>query len=194
MDSVTALLTYKLTCVTAGVLIVWMGYRLFTLGIFRSSGDVDVLFDKKAKILIKRGAPGTFFTLFGSLLLVATVWRGLEVESSKPVEKAIATGNESARTTTIGRGFGDADRSYDLSIAQAINTVSEATQADLDTEAFKRAAELLREQRTAVAKKYLSREIFDVYWDAESKNDSELTEAQRKAKSTCKEWMTSKLQ
>lgn len=194
MDSITALLTYKLTCVVAGVFIVWMGYRLFTLGIFRSSGDVDVLFDKKAKILIKRGAPGTFFTLFGSLFLVVTVWKGLEVESAKPSAKATASGTELEKATTVARGFGDGDRSKDLSIAQAMNTVTEAISSDLDTEAFKRAAQMLREERTAIARRYLPKETLDVYWNSESKQTSEMTDAERAAVKTCKEWMVSKLE
>jgi hypothetical protein len=77
MDATAATLIYKLVSLISGAFICFLGYRLFTLGVFTAAGDLDAAF-KDTKVVLKRAAPGTFFALFGAAVIGVTVWRGIE--------------------------------------------------------------------------------------------------------------------
>jgi hypothetical protein len=70
---------YKLACLSVGLTIVCLGYVLFLKGIFNESGDMQGSF-KNYKLVIRKAAPGTYFVLFGSLLIAFTVFKGLDSE------------------------------------------------------------------------------------------------------------------
>ena len=79
---VFAILTYKLSCLTVGSLFCFLGYKLFVLGIWGSSGDLDTRFGNNTLVL-KNAAPGTFFAVLGSAIVVATVIQGINYDWQK---------------------------------------------------------------------------------------------------------------
>lgn len=196
MDPIFALLIYKIICLLVGSVIVWFGYRLFSLGVFKSSGDVDMLFEKKARILLKRAAPGTFFSAFGSVLLIATVWQGFAVTPVGPRQTCEQGSNVRAQTqeeaTTIpavvGLGGGN-DWLQDQFIAQAINTVAKVKAEDIKSDAFKTAVRALLEERLELTKRRLQRADLDLYWRNEGKPLSDLPESERAAVTRSRDWM-----
>lgn len=78
IDGNLALLIYKLVCITSGVFFCFLGYRLFVLGILGTAGDLDSQF-KNTKLILKKAAPGTFFALFGAVIIAGTVFQGFTI-------------------------------------------------------------------------------------------------------------------
>lgn len=70
--------SYKIISLLLGTSISYMGYRLFLAGIWGEAGDVEAQF-KDNKIVIKRAAPGTFFALFGAIVICLTIYEGLSL-------------------------------------------------------------------------------------------------------------------
>ena len=87
---------YKVSCVAAGTLICWMGYKLFVKGVWGDAGNVT-LKSGEWSLLLKHGAPGTFFALFGAGVLVATIWHGMSFDYSDSIA---APGSSPIATTT----------------------------------------------------------------------------------------------
>lgn len=81
MDSTFAILIYKLICIASGVFFCFLGYRLFVLGIFGNAGDLDSQFHN-TKLVLKKAAPGTFFALFGAVIIGGTIMQGLGFKES----------------------------------------------------------------------------------------------------------------
>jgi hypothetical protein len=81
---------YKVFTIAAGVFITYLGYRLFVKGIFNEAGDLDLSF-KNNKLIMKKAAPGTFFTLFGAIIICFAVFRGLSLESKKSSGAPVAS-------------------------------------------------------------------------------------------------------
>ncbi len=67
---------YKLACLAVGSLFCALGYRLFKLGIWGSAGDLDAKFHD-TRLVLKSAAPGTFFAVLGAVIIVVTVWQGI---------------------------------------------------------------------------------------------------------------------
>ncbi|WP_295648239.1 hypothetical protein [uncultured Mucilaginibacter sp.] len=53
---------------------------LFVKGIFNESGDVDASF-KNYKLTVKKAAPGTFFVLFGAIIICFTIFNAIDLKS-----------------------------------------------------------------------------------------------------------------
>ena len=70
---------YKIGCLFTGLIITFLGYKLFLKGIFNKSGDVEGSW-KNLKLIVRKAAPGTYFVLFGSLVIAMTVFKGLTTE------------------------------------------------------------------------------------------------------------------
>lgn len=73
---------YKLCSLMVGVFLAYMGYKLFMSGIWGNAGDLDSKFGN-FKIVLKHAAPGTFFALFGTVIIGLTIFQGLKFESSQ---------------------------------------------------------------------------------------------------------------
>jgi len=67
---------YRLIVVLSGLAIVWLGYRLFRIGVYEKAGELKAAWGDK-NLLLKQVAPGVFFALFGSAILVAGLVRGI---------------------------------------------------------------------------------------------------------------------
>lgn len=71
---------YRIASIAAGVALCWMGYRLFTVGIFAEAGDAEGKWGNK-RIILKRAAPGTFFALFGAIVLSLAINKGIAISN-----------------------------------------------------------------------------------------------------------------
>lgn len=85
---VLATLIYKLACLAVGSFSCYMGYRLFVAGVWGNSGDLRTNFGN-TKLVLRNAAPGTFFVVLGSGVIVATIWQGQHF--SRTQESAPAT-------------------------------------------------------------------------------------------------------
>ncbi|MBC8756348.1 hypothetical protein H2O64_16860 [Kordia sp. YSTF-M3] len=56
---------------------IYLGYKLFAKGIWGQAGDLDIKF-KDNQLILKKAAPGTFFALFGAIIISVTIWKGLD--------------------------------------------------------------------------------------------------------------------
>lgn len=74
--SIFATALYKLACLTVGSVICFLGYSLFRHGAWGNAGDLDAKF-RNGRLLLKSGAPGTFFAVVGAAVVIATIWHGM---------------------------------------------------------------------------------------------------------------------
>ena len=72
--SVTA---YKIASLLVGAAFSYMGYRLFVSGLWGDAGTF-IAQDTNNKLVLKNAAPGTFFALFGTIIVLVTLAKGLE--------------------------------------------------------------------------------------------------------------------
>ena len=78
---IIAIALYKVASLTVGLLLSYMGYRLFMAGVWGVAGDVEASF-KDNKIVFKKAAPGTFFAVLGAAVICFTIYKGLELSAS----------------------------------------------------------------------------------------------------------------
>ena len=67
---------YKSTASLVGLGFAYMGYRLFVQGIFTEAGELTTNWEDRSLVL-RKAAPGTFFALFGTVVVCLSIWRGL---------------------------------------------------------------------------------------------------------------------
>lgn len=91
-----ATLSYGMVTIAAGVALCWMGYRLFRVGIYEKGGDLNASWGSK-KIALKQAGPGTFFALFGAVILGLAVYKGMTI--SIPVSSASGAGQATSAST-----------------------------------------------------------------------------------------------
>ena len=72
---------YKVICLLSGVLLTYMGYKLFMHGIWGHAGNAEAEFGNN-RVLVKKAAPGTFFVLAGTLVIGITIYKGLELNTT----------------------------------------------------------------------------------------------------------------
>lgn len=68
--------TYRIVSLFVGLGFAFMGYKLFMHGVFDKAGELQAAWGEK-KLLLKQAAPGTFFSLFGTVIIVIALWKGL---------------------------------------------------------------------------------------------------------------------
>ena len=68
--------TYRIVSLIVGLGFAYMGYKLFIHGVFDKAGELQAAWGEK-KLLLKQAAPGTFFSLFGTVIIVVALWKGL---------------------------------------------------------------------------------------------------------------------
>jgi len=79
---ILSLTLYKVVAILAGLAFTFMGYKLFIHGIFTEAGELQTNWENRSLVL-KKAAPGTFFALFGTVIVCVSLWRGLTLEPSK---------------------------------------------------------------------------------------------------------------
>ena len=73
---------FKITSLLAGVLFCYLGYKLFTAGIWGNAGNLEVNWNDN-KLLLKKAAPGTFFALFGTAIVIVSIINGFSITTSQ---------------------------------------------------------------------------------------------------------------
>lgn len=81
-QTLVILTLYRIITIVVGLAFAYLGYNLFCRGIFDKAGDLNAAWGN-FKLVIKRGTPGTFFALFGTVLIVFSLWKGVNVEEIK---------------------------------------------------------------------------------------------------------------
>ena len=87
---VFSLTGYKLVTLLTGLVFGLLGYKLFRLGVYEKAGELKTTWGDKSLIL-KQAAPGTFFALFGVILISTTLIKGFDVERMKSVVIPVVT-------------------------------------------------------------------------------------------------------
>lgn len=77
-----SLTIYKVVTILAGLAFAFMGYKLFIHGIFTEAGELHTNWENR-NLILRKAAPGTFFALFGTLIVCTSLWRGLTFEPSQ---------------------------------------------------------------------------------------------------------------
>jgi hypothetical protein len=102
---VIGVILYKLTCLIVGLAICFMGYRLFLADVKTGLSDASVSW-KGAAFSLQRAAPGTFFALFGAVVISVTVWKGFTADATSeqgtPITQAPQKGNNAQPTPSDG--------------------------------------------------------------------------------------------
>jgi hypothetical protein len=92
---------YKIVCLVVGLVIVYLGYTLFVKGVFGESGDVEGSF-KDYKLIVRKAAPGTYFVLFGSIIIGMIVFKGFSMEETKkPAQTKVSPPPSTPDTTNF---------------------------------------------------------------------------------------------
>jgi len=75
----------------AGLVFCVLGYKLFVKGVYEKGGDLNAVWGDK-NLALKQAGPGTFFALFGLLVVGIGIWRdtGLAVGLSIPADSESA--------------------------------------------------------------------------------------------------------
>jgi len=66
---------FKIVSLFVGLGFGYMGYRLFMSGIWGNAGNLETKF-KDGGLVLRQAAPGTFFALFGALIIACTIIKG----------------------------------------------------------------------------------------------------------------------
>ena len=77
---IVVIVVYRAFTIACGLVIVYLGFVLFRLGVYEKAGELKAVWGSK-NLSLKQAAPGTFFALFGAAIIASTVWRGLDFES-----------------------------------------------------------------------------------------------------------------
>lgn len=74
---VIAITIYKICSLATGVLLSFLGYKLFMAGVWGNAGNAEGSFGDN-KLIIKKAAPGTFFVIMGAIVIGLTIMKGLD--------------------------------------------------------------------------------------------------------------------
>ena len=77
---IVSLTIYKVCSLLVGYLSIYLGYKLFAKGIWGESGDLEANFSNN-KLVLKKAAPGTFFVVLGTIIILGTVYKGLDFKN-----------------------------------------------------------------------------------------------------------------
>lgn len=84
------LVIYKIVSLLVGLSFAYMGYRLFMADKTKNAGSLDAS-SGEHKISLKNAAPGIFFSLFGTVLIVFSVLKGISYSHETPHQEAAST-------------------------------------------------------------------------------------------------------
>lgn len=115
-------IAFRLAVIASGLACVYMGYRLFILGVMPGGGGSEIGADAGAiKLTVKNAAPGTVFATFGALLIIVMLVQGMpelnrtESAAGSEVTRALTMrGEDETVAESLARGralerAGDAD-------------------------------------------------------------------------------------
>jgi hypothetical protein len=70
---------YRIITIIVGLLIIYLGYRLFSLGVYEKTGELKAAWGEK-NLILKQAAPGIFFVLGGAFIIIFSMWKGLNID------------------------------------------------------------------------------------------------------------------
>ncbi len=73
-------LTYKIICLVVGSISIFLGYKLFSKGIWGRAGELESSF-KDIKLVLRNAAPGSFFAVLGALIICFTIVSGFKAQN-----------------------------------------------------------------------------------------------------------------
>ncbi len=73
-------LIYKIVCLTVGSISIFLGYKLFTKGIWGQAGELESSF-KDMKLVLRKAAPGSFFAVLGAVIICFTIITGFKAKN-----------------------------------------------------------------------------------------------------------------
>jgi hypothetical protein len=76
IHSFSILVFYKIATMITGLALCYMGYRLFLFDKDRNSGNLEITHDKSS-IKLYSAAPGIFFSLFGTIIICVSIFKGV---------------------------------------------------------------------------------------------------------------------
>jgi len=82
IDEFTLIILYRVSTILVGAWIVFMGYSLFTKGLFGKASDLKAAWGYR-HLEIKQAAPGTIFALFGAAVIVFSIHKGVSFENQE---------------------------------------------------------------------------------------------------------------
>jgi len=80
MSDLSWSIAYKIIVIIIGFIIILLGYRLFKKGFVVDSGSLTITYAGN-KISIEKAAAGIFFCVFGSCIILISVFKGIDVQS-----------------------------------------------------------------------------------------------------------------
>ena len=86
---------YKIICLFVGLAFAYMGYRLFLENKIKKAGSLEAS-GNGSNIKITDAAPGVFFSLFGTVLIVFSILKGVSYINETPVGT-----NQSEKTSRV---------------------------------------------------------------------------------------------
>jgi hypothetical protein len=88
---------FRTAMIFVGLGFAYLGYKLFRAGVYEHAGDLRAAWGER-NLVLKQAAPGTFFALFGVVVIGISIFRGtgLQVETI-PVS---STGSDAAFTAS----------------------------------------------------------------------------------------------
>ncbi len=75
-----AITAYRVISLLVGLGIVYLGFRLFSMGVFEKAGELKATWGNK-HLGLRSAAPGTFFALFGTVIVSISLYKGLRFEA-----------------------------------------------------------------------------------------------------------------
>lgn len=81
-ETIIILVVYRVITIIVGFAIIYLGYLLFKMGLFEKAGELETAWGDK-RLVLKRAAPGTFFALFGSIVIAISLLKGFTISESE---------------------------------------------------------------------------------------------------------------
>lgn len=103
--SITSLAMYYIVTLLVGLGSIILGYRLFALGIETKPSRIAAAGGTSYQLTIESAAPGTFFALFGAIIVTVGIWRGPELNHSLTNAVNTTTAVEKQRTEVAIEAF-----------------------------------------------------------------------------------------
>ncbi len=82
---IVAIEAYRLASIFVGFAIIYFGYKLFDRGVYQKAGELKAAWGE-SNLLLKQAAPGTFFVIFGTAVIVFSLWKGFSLSASPSID------------------------------------------------------------------------------------------------------------
>lgn len=81
------IILYRIITILVGFGIIYLGYLLFRIGVYEKAGDLKAAWGD-SYLTLKQATPGTFFALFGAIIISISLWQGIDIEKVKSIKSS----------------------------------------------------------------------------------------------------------